>query len=125
MSIVPFESISPRRTKAGQIIWRCFIFENLRFFPTNTVLLSSYLVSFIPGGKDDKKKKKEDTGSKILKDKDGNVLKWVDRSPTFNEIANIKVDLKSLLSGKHLSRFEFDVEVQSYLLHCFTIIIRV
>lgn len=50
------------------------------------------------GGKDDKKKKKEDTGSKILKDKDGNVLKWVDRSPTFNEIANIKVDLKSLLS---------------------------
>ena len=53
-----------------------------------------------PGGKDDKKKKKEDPGSKVLKDKDGNILKWVDRSPTFNEIANIKVNLKPLLSGK-------------------------
>jgi len=51
------------------------------------------------GGKDEKKGKKVDTSSKPLKDKDGNILKWVDNPATYNEIANIKVDLKPLLSN--------------------------
>jgi len=49
------------------------------------------------GGKDDKKKKKEDAAAKPLKDKDGNILKWVDNPPSYNEIANIKIALKPLL----------------------------
>jgi len=52
------------------------------------------------GGKDDKKKKKEDPASKAPKDREGNTLQWVDSTPTFNEIANIRVDLKSLLSSE-------------------------
>ena len=65
------------------------------------------------GGKDDKKKKKEDAAAKPLKDKDGNVLKWVDRAPTYHEIANIRIDLKPLLSCEQL----FSSSVSKLFLH--------
>lgn len=52
------------------------------------------------GGKDDKKKKKDDASKeKVLKDKEGNVLKWVDSAPTFSEIAYIKANMNDLLQN--------------------------
>ena len=58
------------------------------------------MFALLPGGKDDKKKKKDDPAAKPIKDKDGNLLRWVDGEAVFSDIAHIKVDISDLISGK-------------------------